>query len=116
MTRFLISLDEAIDLVHQAMWDDDRGYIYARRSPAATVAQMVRVMAHEYPTRVIGTRPGEKWHEHLVLPHESASECGDYFLIGQGERSGITYSSEHAPRVTDEALRYLIDTAPTDDL
>jgi UDP-N-acetylglucosamine 4,6-dehydratase len=118
MTRFLITLDEAIGLVTTAMDAPMDGSIFARKSPAATVAQLVRVMVPpDYAVKIIGTRPGEKWHEHLVLPHEAAVDCGTYFRIDRyGQRAGIAYSSEVAPRLSDDELAAMIDGAPTDDL
>jgi UDP-N-acetylglucosamine 4,6-dehydratase len=116
MTRFLITLDEAIELVHTAMVHERTGLLFARKSPAATVAQMVRVMAGGR-VEVIGVRPGEKYHEHLVLPHEGATDAGTHFIIDpNAKRSGITYSSETAPRVSDTVLAAMIEAAPDDDL
>lgn len=113
MTRFLISLPEAVWLVAEAMRDTTPGRIFVRKSPAATVAQIVRVMAPDHPVETIGIRPGEKRHEHLILPHERAFDCGDYFIIDPREpRAGIAYSSETAPRLTDAALAALIEDAP----
>lgn len=112
MTRFLISLSEAVGLVWLAM-DARGGLIFVRKSPAATVAQMVRVMAPGHPVEAIGIRPGEKRHEHLILPHERAVDMGDYFIIDPTKpRAGIAYSSETAPKLTDAALAALIADAP----
>lgn len=115
MTRFLITLEEAIGLVSLAM-EDMGGLVYVRKSPAATVEQMVRVMLPEpdYPVKVIGIRPGEKHHEHLILPHERACESFDrtHFVIDPAyERAGIAYSSETARRLTDDVLRALIEAS-----
>jgi UDP-N-acetylglucosamine 4,6-dehydratase len=116
MTRFLITLEEAIGLVELAMAEPPSGTIFARKSPAATVEQIVRVMAPRHPTRIIGVRPGEKRTEHLVASHERAIDCGDHFRINAAnDRAGIYYSSDTAPRLTDETLAALIDQAPADD-
>lgn len=110
MTRFVITLDEAIGLIDQAMSATPSGSIYVRRSPAATVAQFARVVAGDHPIKVIGVRPGEKRHEHLVVPDESATESGDTFIIRRsGEPTGLRYSSETAPHLTDDELAGLID-------
>jgi UDP-N-acetylglucosamine 4,6-dehydratase len=116
MTRFLITLDEAIELVHTAMVEPKTGLTFARKSPAATVAQMLRVMKPDR-VEVIGVRPGEKFHEHLVLPHEGATDAGSYFVIcACRPRAGITYSSETAKRLEDDELAAMIAGAPDDDL
>ncbi len=111
MTRFVITLPEAIRLVTTAMDWTLSPTVFVRKSPAATVEQMVRVMlpSPDYPVRNIGIRPGEKLHEHLVLTHERAIDCGSYFRISpEGNRAGVTYSSETAPRLLDDELAALV--------
>jgi UDP-N-acetylglucosamine 4,6-dehydratase/5-epimerase len=113
MTRFLITLDEALDLLDTAMDAAPKGTIYVKKSPSATVGQIVRVMAPDHPTNVIGIRPGEKRHEHLIVPDEAAQDHGDYYQVTRkGTRAGITYSSETAPRLTDPELAALLAQAP----
>ena len=112
MTRFLITLDEALDLLELAMDADPTGTIFVKRSPAATVAQMARAFAPGHPTTIIGIRPGEKRHEHLVVPDEPATLHGDHFRIARhGVGTGITYSSDMAPRLTDDLLADLLAVA-----
>lgn len=108
MTRFLITLPEAIDLVDTAMDAPADGTVYVRKSPAATVEQFVRVLAPGYPTRVIGVRPGEKLHEDLIAEHESAEDCGTYFRVTRNRYGGRSYGSLDAPRLTDDELAALL--------
>jgi UDP-glucose 4-epimerase len=115
MTRFLITLDEALDLLDLAMEAEPDGSIYVRRSSAGTVAQFARVLAPGHPVTVTGARPGEKRHEHLVVPDEPAIAHDDHFRITrEGAGSGIAYSSEHAPRLTDSELAVLFGV-PVED-
>lgn len=86
MTRFVVTMDEAIELVREALSSLPTGTTFTRDHPAATVEQLARVFAPGYPQVVIGNRGGEKLHESL----------------GGGS------SSEHAPRLTDEELCRLI--------
>ena len=112
MSRFVITLDEALDLVDLAMREPSEGTIFVRRSPAATVAQLARVVAGDHPTRIVGVRPGEKRHEHLVVPDEHVEEHGDYFRVRPAlPGTGHRYSSESAPRLTDEELALLIEVS-----
>jgi UDP-N-acetylglucosamine 4,6-dehydratase len=112
MTRFVITLDDALDLVDLAMRRPPDGSVYVRRSPAATVAQFARVVAGDHPLEVIGIRPGEKRHEHLVVPDEHVIEEGDHFRVVPGEPgTGHRYSSEHARHLTDDELAALIEVA-----
>ena len=113
MTRFLITLDEALDLVDLAMAAPATGAVYVKRSPAATVAQLARVIAGTHPTVVTGVRPGEKKHEHLVVPDEHAIEDGEHFrILPSLPGTGLRYSSDQAPHLSDEELAGLIEQAP----
>ena len=112
MSRFVITLDDALDLVEFAMEAEQDGSVYVKRSPAATVAQLARVIAGDHPTRIVGIRPGEKRHEDLIVPDEHVIESEEHFRILPGfPGSGIRYSSEMAPRLTDEELGALIERA-----
>jgi UDP-glucose 4-epimerase len=112
MSRFIITLHEALDLVDHAMEAPQDGSVYVKRSPAATVAQLARVIAGDHPVELIGMRPGEKRHEHLVVPDEHVIEGEGHFRVRPGlPGTGIRYSSETAPRLTDETLRDLIEAA-----
>jgi UDP-N-acetylglucosamine 4,6-dehydratase len=112
MTRFLITLDEALDLVDLAMEAEPDGSVYVKRSPAATVAQLARVIAGDHPTTVSGVRPGEKRHEHLVVPDEHVIEGDGFFQVLPGlPGTGHRYSSETAPHLTDDELASMIEVA-----
>jgi UDP-glucose 4-epimerase len=85
MTRFLLSLDEAVDVVFQALREARRGEIYVPIVRAARVLDIAKVMIGDRGTelKIIGVRPGEKLNEVLV----SEEEChhvvrrGDYYVI-----------------------------------
>ena len=109
MTRFVITLDEALDLVDLAMDGEPDGSVFVKRSPAATVAQLARVIAPSHPSEVVGARPGEKRHEHLVVGDEHVIEHEDHFRILPGlPGTGYRYSSETAPHLSDETLAMLL--------
>ena len=89
MTRFLITLSQAIELVFTAVTRSAGGEIFVRKAPSARVADLAEVMisrlAHgrEVEIRYIGIRPGEKIHEILVSEEESwrTVEMDDGFTI-----------------------------------
>jgi len=88
MTRFMMSLEEALDLVLYAFAHATNGDIYVQKSPAATIGNLVgaikQVFARpDYPTNVIGTRHGEKLFEVLLSREEMAlaKDVGKYFRI-----------------------------------
>jgi len=92
MTRFLLPLPIAIDLVLFAMANGENGDIHVRKSPAATVQHMAEAMRDLFKPdaeiRSIGIREGEKMHETLVTREElmKAVEYDDYFRIRSLEK------------------------------
>ena len=93
MTRFMMSMDEAIDLVLFAFTNGRNGEIFVRKSPSATIDTLVnslRSLVHlpNHPVDVIGTRHGEKLYEVLVGREEMATseDLGDYFRLAPDAR------------------------------
>jgi UDP-N-acetylglucosamine 4,6-dehydratase len=87
MTRFLMSLEESVDLVLYAFENARPGDIFVQKAPASTVGDLAQAMKDLLHTssdiKVIGTRHGEKLFESLVSREEMsrAEDLGDYFRI-----------------------------------
>ena len=88
MTRFMMTLDDAVDLVLFAFSNGNSGDIFVQKAPAATVGVMTQALCElmgklDYPTRVIGTRHGEKKYESLLSREEMACaiDMGGYYRI-----------------------------------
>ena len=88
MTRFMMSLDNAVDLVLFAFENGQPGEIFIQKSPAATVAVLAQALAEllgapNHPINVIGTRHGEKLFEVLLSREEmvSAQDLGEYYRV-----------------------------------
>jgi UDP-glucose 4-epimerase len=88
MTRFLMSLDESVDLVKYAFSEGNTGDLFVRKAPGASIAVLIDALRKisgktELNVQDIGIRHGEKQHESLVSAEEmnSAIDCGDYFKI-----------------------------------
>ena len=87
MTRFLMSLDESVDLVLYAFQHARPGDIFVQKAPASTVADLAQAMKEllhkENPVQIIGTRHGEKLYESLVSREEMArsEDLGEYYRI-----------------------------------
>ena len=85
MTRFLLSLDQAVDTIFAAVGGASRGETYIPRVPSARVIDIATALIGERPieTRVTGIRPGEKIHEILVSEEEChrTVDRGDYYAI-----------------------------------
>lgn len=97
MTRFLMNLDDAIELVLFAFENGKSGDRMVKKSPAATVgdlAQALKILFHaDNEIQNIGIRMGEKMHETLLTREEMASarDMGDYFCIPADE-SDLNYA------------------------
>ena len=91
MTRFLMNLDEAVDLVKFAFEHAEPGDLFVQKADASTIgdlAKAVQQLFGETGTRIIGTRHGEKLYETLVTREERlrAIDMGDYFRIAADNR------------------------------
>jgi UDP-N-acetylglucosamine 4,6-dehydratase len=92
MTRFLMSLEDSVDLVLHAFTHGEQGDIFIQKAPASTVGDLAEALkqlfAKETPVRVIGTRHGEKLYESLVSREEmaKAEDMGRYFRIPADNR------------------------------
>ena len=86
MTRFLLSLDQAVDTVMAAVENARRGEIFVPRVPSATVMDIAGVLidGRDIEVDVIGIRPGEKMHEILVSEEEAIYTVsrGGYLAVG----------------------------------
>lgn len=87
MTRFMMSIEDAVDLVVYAFEHGNPGDIFVRKAPAATIATLARALKIIFKTsneiRIIGTRHGEKLYETLLTREERAraEDMGDYYRI-----------------------------------
>lgn len=87
MTRFMMTLDGAVDLVVFAFQNAKPGDIFVQKAPAATIEVLAKALLELYkannPIKVIGTRHGEKLYETLVNREEmaKAEDLGDYYRI-----------------------------------
>lgn len=98
MTRFLMSIDDAVDLVVYAFQNGTPGDLFVQKAPAATIETLAlavkRLFGVENPVQVIGTRHGEKLYETLLTREERAraEDRGGYFRIPADNRD-LNYSA-----------------------
>ena len=87
MTRYMMTLDDAVDLVIFAFKNGNPGDIFVQKSPAATIEVLAKALLELYkrdnPIKIIGTRHGEKLYETLVNREEmvKAEDLGEYYRI-----------------------------------
>ncbi len=127
MTRFLMSVEDSVDLVFYAFKKARPGDIFIQKSPASTIGDLAEGMRElfspEHPVRIIGTRHGEKLYETLVSREEMArsEDLGayyrviadnrdlnydKYFVEGQKELAELDdYSSHNTRRLDVEGVK-----------
>ena len=130
MTRFMMSLDDAVDLVLFAYKNGQGGDSFVQKAPAATIGQLARVLKNmfkaETEVRIIGTRHGEKKHESLLNREEMvrADDLGGYYRISsdtrdlnyalyfeKGEKKIATfedYTSANTHQLSDDELKAML--------
>jgi UDP-N-acetylglucosamine 4,6-dehydratase len=130
MTRYMMTLDDAVDLVIFAFKNGNPGDIFVQKSPAATIEVLAKALLELYrknnPIKIIGTRHGEKLYETLVNREEmvKAEDLGDYYRIpadtrdlnynryfveGEAQISQIEeYTSHNTTRLDIEATKKLL--------
>ncbi|MDU4940942.1 MAG: nucleoside-diphosphate sugar epimerase/dehydratase [Mixta calida] len=93
MTRFMMSLEDAVDLVLHAFVHGNNGDIFVQKAPASTVGVLAQAITEimnkpDYDIKVIGTRHGEKLYETLLTREEMlhAEDQGDYYRIPADNR------------------------------
>ena len=114
MTRFMMSLDQAVDLVLFAFENGESGDIFVQKAPAATVELLANTMKNilgvpNHEVKIIGTRYGEKLYETLLTKEEmvKAIDMGEYYRIPADTRDlNYTKFFEEGEEVITEAGEY----------
>ena len=128
MTRFMISLEQGVDLVWHAFKDMVGGEIYVKKIPSIKVTDIANIIAPRAKIKIIGIRPGEKLHEQMISSEDSdyTYEYKDYYKIlpqinnwskdtkriknGAKVPSGFVYSSENNSKwMTKKDLKNWLD-------
>lgn len=134
MTRFIMSLENAVDLVLFAFENGRAGDLFVQKAPSCSVGDLARALVQMFGARneirVIGTRHGEKRHETLLHREEMAraDDLGDYFRIPadgrdlnyakyfvEGEQTitqRVDYDSENTRRLGVAEIQALLATIP----
>jgi UDP-glucose 4-epimerase len=92
MTRFLMSLEDSVDLVLHASEHAQQGDLFVQKAPASTVADLAtalqQLFGDQNPIKIIGTRHGEKLYESLISREEmaKAEDMGRYYRIPADNR------------------------------
>lgn len=135
MTRFMMTLDDAVDLVLYAFEHGSPGDIFVQKAPASTIENLARSLVSlmnkpEHDIRIIGTRHGEKLYEALLSREEmaAAEDLGNYYrvrpdlrdlnygkFVEQGETrisEAIDYNSHNTERLDEAGMKALLMKLP----
>lgn len=134
MTRFMMSLNDAVELVLFAFNNSSQGDIFVQKSPAATIGLLAEVLQEIFEGKnkidIIGTRHGEKLYESLLSREESsvAIDMGDYFKVPADTRDlnyakyfeegdsriqlSDEYNSHNTDRLSKEELKSMLLKLP----
>ena len=129
MTRFMITLEEGVELVWHAFKDMVGGEIYVKKIPSIKIVDIAKVIAPKAKHKIIGIRPGEKLHEQMISSDDSYStyEYSNYYKIlpqinewgkdnlriknGKKVLEGFVYSSDNNKEwMTKSNLKKWIDS------
>jgi FlaA1/EpsC-like NDP-sugar epimerase len=126
MTRFLLTLDEAVGLVFYAMEQAQGGEVFVRKAPACRVDALAEAMIRRYgkgrriETKIVGMRPGEKLHEVLVNEYEMlrAVDLGEFFVIPPEQHPDEASGKAGAqfPEYTSDVTRQVTSIAEIEQL
>lgn len=131
MTRFMMTLDDAVDLVLYAFEYGKSGEIFVQKAPAATIQTLAHALSGlmgvpSHEVRIIGTRHGEKLYEALLSREEmvAAEDLGDYYrvppdlrdlnygkFVEQGEvgiTEAVDYNSHNTTRLDVEGMKAIL--------
>jgi UDP-glucose 4-epimerase len=131
MTRFMMTLDDAVDLVLYVFEHGRNGDIFVQKAPAATLEVLSKALCDllgcdGYPIDIIGTRHGEKQHEALLSREEraAAEDTEDYFrvppdlrdlnygkFVEKGEQrisTSVDYTSHNTEQLDVEGMKALL--------
>ena len=132
MTRFMITLEQGVELVWHAFDDMAGGEIYVKKIPSMNVTDLAKVVAPDAKQEIIGIRPGEKLHEQMIGSEDSfyTYEYPHHFKIlpaihdwdkdanrikdGKKVPEGFSYTSDNNLEwMSGDELRFWIDANQT---
>ncbi len=126
MTRFMMTVEEAADLVSKAFAIGKNGDLLVKKAMACTTGDLAHAVCRylnlsaDYPKEIIGRRPGEKMHEALLSEEEAeeayVADSGEYIIVPHGSniiglgKNIPEYRSDRAERLAENDVLHLIES------
>lgn len=117
MTRFVMTLDDSVDLILATFSMGNSGWTWIPRLPAMRIGDLAEIFSEQSgkPIKIIGLRPGEKSHEDLINESESVRTCSDgtnqHYLIAPaffaGDNKPFTYTSADDVMTKEQLVQHL---------
>jgi UDP-N-acetylglucosamine 4,6-dehydratase/5-epimerase len=117
MTRFVMTLDDSVDLILATLSMGNNGWTWIPKPPAMRIGDLAEIFSEQSgkPIKIIGLRPGEKSHEDLINESESVRTCSDganeHYLIAPaflaGDNKPFTYTSADSVMTKDQLRAHL---------
>ena len=112
MTRFILTTDQAIELIMLALNSPMEGKVFVRKSPSARIGDIAEIFG--VGVKIVGRMIGEKTHEMLISQEETSrtEDKGNHFIISpkiNGLKKSEPYTSDKERRLTKEEIRELVE-------
>jgi len=112
MTRFILTTDQAIELIMLALDSLMEGKVFVRKSPSARIGDIAEIFG--VGVKIVGRMIGEKTHEMLISQEETSrtKDKGNHFIISpkiNGLKKSEPYTSDKERRLTKEEIRELVE-------
>ncbi|MFA5441749.1 MAG: polysaccharide biosynthesis protein [Candidatus Paceibacterota bacterium] len=112
MTRFILTTDQAIELIMLALDSPMEGKVFVRKSPSARIGDIAEIFG--VGVKIVGRMIGEKTHEMLISQEETSrtEDKGNHFIISpkiNGLKKSEPYTSDKERRLTKEEIRELVE-------
>ena len=102
MTRFWLKLEQAVEMVIEALTNMHGGELYVKKIPSMKMPELAQAIAPNAKLVEVGIRPGEKLHEQMIAPADARNtiDIGEYFIIlPEIERKDISAYYKDAKKV-----------------
>lgn len=109
MTRFVITMDQAMDLVELALSQGNGGDVIIPKLPSVRIMDLKEAVCGDHPFKVTGIRQAEKLHEAMISPDEAAFDAGNHYRLVPYGTTGFSYTSDKNQKFLDvEGMRALL--------
>ena len=110
MTRFMITLEQGVELVWRALSDMVGGEIYVKKIPSMNILDVAHAISCDVQTKIVGIRPGEKLHESMISVDDSLNtyDFEDYYVISPSNGS-LRFETDFKKNELNKGYKGIVD-------